>query len=337
MQAGGNQKEAAVSDGHESSVLGDISWVDLALKVFQTLSLAGLALYAIVRSGYDAFYSRLGATPEEVGVTQVTIISQAALGLIFLSLLLLSVLGGIGLIVGVFWAGFEQLIRFRKAGAGAYRRPVTFGTAHASRPAQVHYIRPMEPLALILATLLVALATFAFGLYVDRTYGRYGLLASDFVLWLLILPALASLVTLVLWTFSSRRDVQRIIWAARLAAVVGLAYGGFSLTGVANSYGQAKGQEESNGQLQELPTMGDLFQFQVQPVCVIWAASDPKPKEVVFSRTLDYLGRSDGELVLYRSYRSTEPVVGGRIGIVRLPAAKVVMNPVAQPTDPCPQ
>src|SRR5215216_2594424 len=46
------------------------------------LTISGLLVYGWVRLGIDAFYSRLGVTPEEVGLTYAAILSRAALGLI---------------------------------------------------------------------------------------------------------------------------------------------------------------------------------------------------------------------------------------------------------------
>jgi hypothetical protein len=42
-------------------------------------SIAGLIVYAIVRVAYDAFYSRLGISPETVGLTETMILGRAAL------------------------------------------------------------------------------------------------------------------------------------------------------------------------------------------------------------------------------------------------------------------
>ncbi len=42
-------------------------------------SIAGLIVYAVVRVAYDAFYSRLGISPEAVGLTETMILGRAAL------------------------------------------------------------------------------------------------------------------------------------------------------------------------------------------------------------------------------------------------------------------
>jgi hypothetical protein len=47
-----------------------------------TLTVAGLVVYGLVRLGIDAFYSRLGVTAEDVGLTYAATLSRAALGLL---------------------------------------------------------------------------------------------------------------------------------------------------------------------------------------------------------------------------------------------------------------
>src|SRR5919108_2154880 len=52
----------------------------------------GLAVYGLVRFGIDAFYSELGVTAEEVGLTYPAILSRAILT--FLSLLVITISSG---------------------------------------------------------------------------------------------------------------------------------------------------------------------------------------------------------------------------------------------------
>jgi hypothetical protein len=51
----------------------------------------GLLVYVMVRAAYEAFYGKLGVTPEEAGVTYLLIIARAALGIvIYLSIFLVA-------------------------------------------------------------------------------------------------------------------------------------------------------------------------------------------------------------------------------------------------------
>jgi hypothetical protein len=70
------------------------------------LGLIGLAVYGVVRFGIDAFYSRLGVTADEVGLTYGAILSRAALGLLIalIGTLALGTLSTIQFIAGYYFA-----------------------------------------------------------------------------------------------------------------------------------------------------------------------------------------------------------------------------------------
>jgi hypothetical protein len=70
------------------------------------LTIAGLIVYGLVRLGIDAFYSRLGVTTEEVGLTYAAILSRAALGLLvaFVAAMLAASFSSVQLFVGYYFA-----------------------------------------------------------------------------------------------------------------------------------------------------------------------------------------------------------------------------------------
>ena len=53
---------------------------DLLGSAKAVLGLAALVIYGLVRIGLDAFYNALGLRPEDVGVTQLVVITRAAMG-----------------------------------------------------------------------------------------------------------------------------------------------------------------------------------------------------------------------------------------------------------------
>jgi putative flippase GtrA len=82
------------------------------------LTAIGLAVYGTVRVGLDAFYSILGVTPEEVGLSYITVLSRAVLGLV-VPVIISSAAAGAWLIVfSYMWhtSGFfeeERVAHFR--------------------------------------------------------------------------------------------------------------------------------------------------------------------------------------------------------------------------------
>jgi hypothetical protein len=72
------------------------------------LGTLGLALYGVVRVAYDAFYGRLGASAEEVGLDYIAIVTQAALSLLGLSVtaILLGTITALGV-----WPGLGKVVR----------------------------------------------------------------------------------------------------------------------------------------------------------------------------------------------------------------------------------
>jgi hypothetical protein len=89
-------------------------WQDLVKTVLEhataALGLIGLLVYGVVRVAHDSFYGHFGVAPEDVGLTQATILGRAALYLTFF-------LAVSGAIAGVWMCGMVPLYR-RVASSG---------------------------------------------------------------------------------------------------------------------------------------------------------------------------------------------------------------------------
>jgi hypothetical protein len=108
-----SDREQPMSPGSESAapsftliVLGSAlengkrkrDWIGLASSVPVVLGAVGLIIYGAVRVGIDAFYERFGVTPEDIGLSQTTIIARGALYLAYFATLSMLVLGVVALI-----------------------------------------------------------------------------------------------------------------------------------------------------------------------------------------------------------------------------------------------
>lgn len=85
------------------------SWLEQMAPVLNAVQVAilvaGLLVFAAVRIAVDAFYSQLGATPDEVGLSYASTLSRAAVGVVGYALL-------IGLFSALFWASFVFKLDF---------------------------------------------------------------------------------------------------------------------------------------------------------------------------------------------------------------------------------
>ena len=73
------QKEPEQKEPEQKSLIRQVAdWLDSAKAI---LVFAGLLLYAAMRLYAEAFYARFDATPEEAGLTYLSILTRAALGL----------------------------------------------------------------------------------------------------------------------------------------------------------------------------------------------------------------------------------------------------------------
>lgn len=108
-------QQARQKDEEPDRVAG---WHDLVKTLLEhgtaVLGLLGLLVYAVVRVAHDSFYGHFGVAPEDVALTQATILGRAALYLTFF-------LAVSGAIAGVWMCGMVPLYRrvaSRDAGTG---------------------------------------------------------------------------------------------------------------------------------------------------------------------------------------------------------------------------
>jgi hypothetical protein len=123
---------------------------DILSNYKAALGLVGLAVYAIVRVAHDSFYSEFQLTPESVGLSQVIILSRAALYFGLLLSIILAVAGG--------WALFWYLIRQIWRAAHVYivlpiQRWASNSTSEVSPRPRYHSHQPLMILFLLAAPL----------------------------------------------------------------------------------------------------------------------------------------------------------------------------------------
>jgi hypothetical protein len=326
--------------GEDSKDIRFTAWavIEKGAAVFGTL---GFALYGVVRVAYDAFYGRLGASAEEVGLNYIVIVTQAALALLGLSVT--AILLGTITAVSV-WPGLRKVVRRQlfttdrsceAEPASAPKVVVSGAEAHGSTERS----KPLPPqskpvpspvvlvqiLAVTLAIYLALIASVDLGLIADTLDFPRGLwrgLALGVVTPMLV----TAIVTLLFRKWHGRLPSWSLLrWAAALV-LVGLlpALALSSLIGERAAQNVERGGElHHQSWLPWLPGPG-AFGFDASWVTVSWVGGN-EPSNLSGSVTFIYLGIADGRAVLYCP----------KHGVTRLPAGNVVVMPPANGDRKC--
>jgi hypothetical protein len=275
-----------------------------------TITVMGLAVYGLVRFGIDAFYSELGVTAEEVGLTYPAILSRAILT--FLSLLVITISSG-GLLGYPLGRVLGRLLN-KHSPSGPLLREMSVRSAIRAPMSRIQADQAL-PTSLVLYTVAVPailyITNMAMGNPIDLI-PRYSIVV------LLILIGIPSLG--LLYVLRARRppkppDKSRTYRAQDvmiLASVItSVLIGGAFLLSWQSGSRQAERVMEGFPVSRPVPFLSSGA-LNIQAKCVGVTTLDHQVPPVVAPRTALYLGQSGGILVLYK--------VG--VGPLRLPASR---------------
>jgi hypothetical protein len=275
------------------------------------VGLAAIGLYGIVRVGYEAFYGSLGTTPEEVGITEFTAVGRAAIGLIVLTSIATVFIAALSTVVALPLLAFFFVADKLPRGLSVRKRVVVDerrASSGANRPQGAgRFSRYVAGIGCL----------------------GYGILN----LW----PAIVAVFSATSQEFDGLfAGIGLISTAVGLALLVG-GYGPVRLLAIAVAmsglfvasagYGEDLAGNVKAGDYVHPGALSTLFAIQADPVCVAWIGAD-RPAGVDWSTSMVLLGRSDGELVLYHARSLFPTTTRNTAGVVRIPAAKVVIGPV---------
>lgn len=261
------------------------------------LALGGLVVYAIARVAVDAFYNKLQVTPDEVGLSQVTIAARAELYAI-VSLTLIIAIGAASVAVLL---ALEQAVR--------HRRGKPTGTPSNAR---------------ILAAISASILAIPLVLYLTQP-DLWNFFTRHIALFVWVMASLIAVFGVAAWyehlkTNKTRQGLDRAQLATILAIVAIAVWPTYQL---AERRGEELGTDATNG----FNIRGGgftLLSVHADPVCL--TASNPALLQLP-DRKGPYLdlGTAGGTLVLY-SYQKGMPL--------RLPAQTVSAVAVEPPNPP---
>lgn len=252
--------------------------------------LAPLALiaYVGVRLGYDGFYGRLGLSAREVGVGYADMVSRAAVGLAVF-VVGYAVTGILAGLVGASLIPLDGDDPERPRGL----RHLTLGgltlmAAGGVVCALESFVEHAPPtLGVLMATMGAATALPGWPLRFSGLRGR--LLHPVVRLLVLVLVVLS---TLMLVEFGGEERASKVIEGTPLRAT----------------------------------PLTAIIEMRAEPVCVEWIGAD-RPPSVPLPAPFLYLGRDQGEVVLYRGLTQRDSTPGSPpVGAVRLPLPKVALS-----------
>jgi hypothetical protein len=279
------------------------------------LGLLALAVYGLVRVGYEDFYGTLSLQPEEVGLTYISIITRAALVGLYLAVFLV-------MLVAVAWLLMPYL----------------------SRPAMLLVL--MGAIQLVLGIVYLAfVVSRPVSAVTGGGYSGESTLTGESVL-LICLGVLT--LTYVLVTTLSPLAWRLLPWRPILtlpSAALARAAQAWSLLLIATSlitsldafatYGTAAATRLETGSSSASFFFSAVFYFRSDSVCPVWAGND-QPSNVDLSKPLLFLGESDGVDVLYRPLRFDSATSTIRpAGPVRIPTNKVIITPALEDQRDC--
>jgi len=286
------------------------------------LTFIAAALYVVLRVGYDSFYGALRLSPEEVGISQTTVIVQAAASILIVAVLL-------AYLVSVLLVWFMQWsAEINRLPSRASAELILVGALFASygviewqlAPVLSQLPKEWNPITFVLRpsqpvsgsyvsgilTALVGVGVSAYGVLFyarGRTMGLVGQAATRGLIFV-------SIVALLQLTLASSVEYGRVEAAAIQS--------GHPL----NLHSSASHGFDFS-----------LFAFRADTVCISWVGSD-QPASLDLSAPMLYLGRAESVLVLYRAARGTH--LTGSSGPIRVHEDKVVLTSVDEGTVACP-
>jgi hypothetical protein len=294
------------------------------------LGVIGLFVYGVVRFGIDAFYSRLGVTADEVGLTYGAILSRAALGLLVILLFTMTAAAVSGVQFGI-----PYYFARRRADKVRKRRDAQRLLERRRFLGQPRYL-PTRLEARQLAPPWFAITLLSLGdgalLVLDRvstSAERVELGLADWALWLVFAVFTFIGAALVMWQYGRRAEVPAWPHKQRWPRVVArIALAGLVVSVVASALwvsdwaGNRAAQEVEAGRpITRSRTFSLTWIFDVEATCVTLApVADDKPpsSSTTVPRMALYLGRSGSTVILY---------VPGK-GPVRLPDGDYVITGV---------
>jgi hypothetical protein len=281
------------------------------------LAIAGLAVYVMVHSAYEALYGDLELTPEEIGVTYVSIVTRAGLGLVRYLILILLLAAGLGLLVGFFrgtYPSISELLPDNERLRSLVYLLLIFGFVlafcgyFAWTILQDFFGRLSTPDRIIYSVLLVAA--------VLATLGDIYVLLS-----VLINPQIRSVDASGKWKRQLRLFLNKVPRrAAFLITLLVILASLIVLSNLASRWGHYKAQVIRAGQTLQPSPLYALLDLRARKICITWIGNDPTPLDT--TRPFMYLGRGQDTIILYDYYWSDERQQRPR----RIPASNVLLR-----------
>jgi hypothetical protein len=277
--------------------------------------LVGLIFYGVVRIGMDAFYSRLGVTPEEVGLSYAVILNEAALG--FVTALVFSSALATMVALLVSFPIFQDLQRLRINREIAIREGNSWEELHLLR-SRLEAGRAPSPVAF--GYLMGTLVVVANGVLNARPHG---LLVS------MVLPVVGFVLVAIIVKYFKRFALSPVDEAAiPLPGAIQnmfLIFVAASLIGcvLLSSYLVGSGAADRARNGLEVSSIGILgwslaggINVRAECVTLVQLKTGMPPAEAVAPSRLLYLGEANNTLVLF----------GPHSGPIRLPASEFVVR-----------
>jgi hypothetical protein len=307
------------------------------------LGALAILVYGAVWNAYEAYYDRLGINPAEVGITFATVVTRAALGLVFFGSFGIAALMLLSAAATTLWpeealpknlpenVGAESVSSLATAQArlGNQTRYSSKPPGYAADPNFVrvpvylesaitrlgvsHQAARKVTLGVIKLLALVLVWALARGSWI--LYSHVERAEFDTDVWLLILGLLAVVYSIWhiwrMWLVTPEQQVSySSIWIFLGCLLILLL-----LSWVAN-----KGESEASATQQGMIRGGGaierrLLGIRTDPVCVFWTDPNP-PSRLDLSKPVFYMGQANGVVVLFKP----------DIGPLRLPLGKIAVE-----------
>ncbi len=286
------------------------------------LTFVAAALYVVLRVGYDSFYGALRLSPEEVGISQTTVIVQAAASILIVAVLLAYLVS----VVLVWFMQFSAEINRLPSRASveiilAGALFVGYGVLEWQlAPVLSQLPKELNPITFVLRPSQPVTGPYVSGVFA-------ALVGAGFSAYGVFLYARGRTMGVV-----GQAGVRGLIFVSvvallQLTLVGSVQYGRVEAAVVQSGHPLNPHSSASHG------FDFSLFAFRADSVCISWVGPD-QPASLDLSVPLLYLGRAESVLVLYRAPRGTH--LTDSSGPIRVNGDKVVLTSVDENTLVCP-
>jgi hypothetical protein len=266
-------------------------WLDL-LRVAPII--LAFALYGLVRIATETFYNELGTTPEEVGLSYLTIVTRASIGVV-----------SVAVILGAYFVVLLTMIRPRRK----RRQDVASGrdVEHAARPQDEQGEAKVPSQAQVVLVTLVSAIVFSIFYWAEIA----------FMMALFALAPFAVAASNEWWRSPRHSLMPAIASMTAFLALAGLAFTGWNA-------GVWKADEVKHGQQITTDPIFGVAIANASCVGVSWiGGATSRPASLDQPGYTMYLGQAEATMILYRV-----GLHGGALGLLRLPSSQVALTDV---------